>query len=468
MRTCVVCDSKPATCQCRCKTRAFCSRQCQVEDWKELGHKGRCPRKRKVCPEKGSTPRSLLKAGEPLSKLVNTQYVPVNTGMPVIATATADILYNPHRQVGDKNTSDAYDSTCKACVGSGSDGLLVDIHKTSPYTKSADRAMGKGDRVVVVDSVICTDPYCQIPCKECTQACTDVACQMKQLQQPQQPGQQYQQQPNTKQVGRHNYNRGGVEKVNVRVVGNVLLHDSEFAVPASVFPPLKTGNATTTLNVSTDTNTAIYTPHELSCVPTGLGTDSTKRNPDTLSLTHNVSVKKFRRSPLDAIQRHVGFAQNMICETNHREGPKFTELNTGTSTGTLSSVSPTTSNTGESNPESKESTCSPGPEWSDGGSGGGQPIKLQGSGQHACHWTGCGWRFHNKSGLERHQRIHTKEKPYSCPKEGCDKKFSQRHHVKAHCASVHDEVKAWRCSMDTCGKSFSRKESLTRHERTHK
>uniref|UniRef100_A0A668VD26 C2H2-type domain-containing protein n=1 Tax=Oreochromis aureus TaxID=47969 RepID=A0A668VD26_OREAU len=69
-----------------------------------------------------------------------------------------------------------------------------------------------------------------------------------------------------------------------------------------------------------------------------------------------------------------------------------------------------------------------------------------------------------KSAAGRQCKTPPHERPYACPAEGCDRRFSRSDEVTRH-VRVHTGQKPFQCRI--CMRSFSRSDHLTTHIRTH-
>lgn len=73
----------------------------------------------------------------------------------------------------------------------------------------------------------------------------------------------------------------------------------------------------------------------------------------------------------------------------------------------------------------------------------------------------CHKKFFKKFHLQRHERVHTGEKPYICA--FCDKRFTSKTNMDTHIQSVHLKIKPFRCGY--CEKGFGRKKLMLLHVR---
>jgi len=74
----------------------------------------------------------------------------------------------------------------------------------------------------------------------------------------------------------------------------------------------------------------------------------------------------------------------------------------------------------------------------------------------------CDKNFPEKGALNKHLRVHTKERPFQCL--NCDKSFSHKHVLSRH-QSVHTGEKRYAC--DRCDKKYADPSGLARHQSVH-
>ncbi|TAQ83058.1 hypothetical protein B7494_g8618 [Chlorociboria aeruginascens] len=94
-----------------------------------------------------------------------------------------------------------------------------------------------------------------------------------------------------------------------------------------------------------------------------------------------------------------------------------------------------------------------------------QPRKLttREDANFQCHVKGCGKLFGRSYNFKAHMETHdaSRDYPFPCPREDCNKKFVRKTDLQRHDQSVHMKIRNHRC--DYCNRHFARKDTLRRH-----
>lgn len=85
---------------------------------------------------------------------------------------------------------------------------------------------------------------------------------------------------------------------------------------------------------------------------------------------------------------------------------------------------------------------------------------------YTCPYPGCNMTFAHSGNIKAHYRTHTGERPYTCKHPGCNATFSHINHLKAH-NRTHTGERPYKCDYPGCNKAYTRKEGLISHKKTY-
>lgn len=94
-------------------------------------------------------------------------------------------------------------------------------------------------------------------------------------------------------------------------------------------------------------------------------------------------------------------------------------------------------------------------------------YKHTGEKPYSCPHEGCERKFRSQSNRDEHNRSHTGEKPYLCTVDGCEQRFRFSVDFRRHKQKIHgiESIKCFPCT--TCGEVLTKNSLLVKHMKLH-